>query len=121
MEDWVVGEWEIGRVGEWGGVGWGGREGLQKRRRQCGEAAAALWRHAWRGDVERRACAESAHGSVSGYEGAGAERERDMSPRAEGAEGADLCVQVSDAGHDLHEEAPRLGLAAPPVLHNVLK
>ena len=49
------------------------------------------------------------------------EREREMSPRAEGAEGADLCVQVSDAGHDLYEEPPRLGLAAPPVLHDVLK
>ena len=97
----------------WGGVGWGGSDGGGVEacvERRCGEA-----------------CAESARGSGSGYEGAGAERERqrererEARPRAEGAEGADLCVQVSDAGHDLYEEPPRLGLAAPPVLHDVLK
>ena len=32
-----------------------------------------------------------------------------------------LCVQVRDARHDLDEEASRLGLAAAPVLHNVLE
>ena len=111
-------------MGEWeSGVGWGEVGG--ERWRRCGERGGVV-----EACVERRcgeACAESARGSGSGYEGPGAERERDRErerearPRAEGAEGADLCVQVSDAGHDLYEEPPRLGLAAPPVLHDVLK
>ena len=32
-----------------------------------------------------------------------------------------LRVQVGDARHDLNEEASRLGLAAAPVLHDVLE
>ena len=111
-----MGELGSGRVGEWGGVGWGG-----------GGAMAAVWRHVWRGDVERRvrrvhaAAAAAMRARVQRERDRETEREREARPRAEGAEGADLCVQVSDAGHDLYEEPPRLGLAAPPVLHDVLK
>ena len=113
-------------MAEWeSGVGWGGGAGGSDGGGV--ESAAALWRHVWRGDVERRvrrvhaAAAAAMRARVQRERDTHREREREARPRAEGAEGADLCVQVSDAGHDLYEEPPRLGLAAPPVLHDVLK